>query len=300
MTETAIEVSQGRRSLIVTMSEKYSIEASKLLNVLKATVFPDGGKNVSDEQCMAFMVVANQYELNPFTREIYAFPGRSGGIVPIISIDGWVSLINRRRELNGIQFQDHKNSNGGLVAITCRIFRTDRRNPIEVTEYMDECKRDTDPWRKWPARMLRHKALIQCARYAFGLSGAYDEDEGERIRETIDATETGPRHALPDANLREAIGGVQRKSDANGETVSATQNGGDFSLSPAPAANGNYISEKQLKRFMGICHDSGWSEQQIKDLLQEKWHIESRVQIPKTQYDEICSFFEAQGAAKAS
>ncbi len=30
--------------------------------------------------------------------------------------------------------------------------------------------------------MLRHKATIQAARYAFGLSGIYDPDEGERIQ----------------------------------------------------------------------------------------------------------------------
>ena len=29
--------------------------------------------------------------------------------------------------------------------------------------------------------MLRHKALIQCARVAFGFSGIYDEDEARRI-----------------------------------------------------------------------------------------------------------------------
>ncbi len=39
--------------------------------------------------------------------------------------------------------------------------------------------------------MLRHKALIQGARYAFGFAGIYDEDEGERIKdgEEIDVAE---------------------------------------------------------------------------------------------------------------
>ena len=31
-------------------------------------------------------------------------------------------------------------------------------------------------------RMLRHKAIIQCARIAFGFSGITDEDEGRVIR----------------------------------------------------------------------------------------------------------------------
>ena len=36
--------------------------------------------------------------------------------------------------------------------------------------------------------MLRHKAMIQCARLAFGYGGIYDQDEAERIVESIDAT----------------------------------------------------------------------------------------------------------------
>jgi hypothetical protein len=38
--------------------------------------------------------------------------------------------------------------------------------------------------------MLRHKAMIQCARLAFGYGGIYDQDEAERIVEatTIDAS----------------------------------------------------------------------------------------------------------------
>jgi len=38
--------------------------------------------------------------------------------------------------------------------------------------------------------MLRHKALIQCARIAFGFSGIYDEDEAARIVETSAASST--------------------------------------------------------------------------------------------------------------
>ena len=36
--------------------------------------------------------------------------------------------------------------------------------------------------------MLRHKAMIQAARYAFGFSGIYDEDEGAKIAEMKDVT----------------------------------------------------------------------------------------------------------------
>ncbi|WP_414836262.1 recombinase RecT, partial [Escherichia coli] len=41
----------------------------------------------------------------------------------------------------------------------------------------------TGPWQSHPKRMLRHKAMIQCARLAFGFAGIYDKDEAERIVE---------------------------------------------------------------------------------------------------------------------
>ena len=66
---------------------------------------------------------------------------------------------------------------------TCTIYRKDREHPIEVTEYLSECKRSTGPWGSHPRRMLRHKAMIQCARIAFGYVGIYDQDEAERIVE---------------------------------------------------------------------------------------------------------------------
>ncbi len=179
----ALTKTNSGQSLIQKMAEVYQIAPEKFLATLKATVFPSG-KPVTEEQIIAFLVVANRYTLNMFIKEIYAFPGRAGGIIPIVSVDGWATLINREEKLDGIEFVDQLNQDGFLVAVTCRIYRKDRSHPTEVTEYMAECKRDTDPWRQWPNRMLRHKSLIQAARYAFGFAGIYDPDEAERIANT--------------------------------------------------------------------------------------------------------------------
>lgn len=170
-------------SVISALATKHGMEKAQFTQALKATVVPG---NVSDAQFAAFCMVAHQYSLNPLTKEIYAFPAKSGGIQPIVSIDGWCNIINSNPQLDGIQFTDHM-TDGKLTAITCKISRKDRQHPIECIEYMNECKRETDPWKKWPARMLRHKALIQCARYAFSLSGIVDQDEAERM-DMVDVT----------------------------------------------------------------------------------------------------------------
>lgn len=167
-------------NLIITQAEKlgesFGMEGDghELLQILKSTAFKG---QVTDAQMAALMVVANQYQLNPFTRELFAFPDKNNGIVPVVGVDGWSRIINTHPQFDGIEFeQDHD-------ACTCVIYRKDRMRPIKVTEWMDECKRSTGPWQSHPRRMLRHKAMIQCARLAFGYGGIYDQDEAERIVE---------------------------------------------------------------------------------------------------------------------
>ena len=94
---------------------------------------------------------------------------------PVVGIDGWARIINDNPVCDGIQFEQDDES------CTCKIYRKDRSHPTVVTEYLSECQGTSEPWKKYPKRMLRHKALIQCARVAFGFSGIYDEDEARRI-----------------------------------------------------------------------------------------------------------------------
>lgn len=145
-----------------------------VLDTLKATAFKG---QVNEAQMTALLIVANQYGLNPWTREIYAFPDKNNGIVPVVGVDGWSRIINDNPNFDGMSFEQDDES------CTCKIFRKDRAHPVEVTEYLSECKRNTQPWSSHPKRMLRHKAMIQAARLAFGFGGIFDPDEAERIRE---------------------------------------------------------------------------------------------------------------------
>ena len=182
---------------LVAMAKRLHVDPIELRSIIVSTVMPSGATN---EQFISFLAVANEYNLNPMTREVYAFPSKGGGIQPIVSIDGWLKIINSHPQFDGMIFQDTTDEDGNLIAITCRIFRKDRTHPTEATEYMAECRRNTEPWQKWPRRMLRHKATIQAARYAFGLAGIIDPDEAERIQEIRDVNE--PQQALQQAQER--------------------------------------------------------------------------------------------------
>lgn len=179
------KIKEPRQSVTEAMASRYGMTAPNFEATLRATVVPN---NCSREQFAAFLLVAREYNLNPITKEIYAFPVKGGGIQPIVGIDGWMNLINSHPDMDGLEFDDHFDDTGEISSITARIWRKDRGHPIAITEYMSECRRQTEPWNKWPKRMLRHKAAIQCARYAFGFAGIIDPDEAERSPEVVTST----------------------------------------------------------------------------------------------------------------
>jgi len=183
-TQTKHEPGVAGTELVMMMAKEQHLDPQAYASTVMKSCFT--GNDTTPEQFMAFLMIAKEHKLNPITREIYAF-AKGGKVMPIVSIDGWLKIINEHPQFDGMQFMDTLDDTDGLVAVTCKIFRKDRSHPTEVTEYLDECQMPTEPWKKWPARMLRHKATIQCARYAFGFSGIMDSDEAQRM-ESIDGT----------------------------------------------------------------------------------------------------------------
>lgn len=174
------------------LAQKFNIGGNphELINTLKATVFKG---NPTDEQFTTLLIVASQYGLNPFTREIYAFPDRNNGIVPVVGVDGWARILNGNPQFDGMEFEQDNES------CTCKIYRKDRTHPVSVTEFMSECRRETQPWKSHPKRMLRHKTMIQAARLAFGFAGIFDDDEAERIKENqTQATQAAQINGKPE------------------------------------------------------------------------------------------------------
>lgn len=176
MASNALTVSSFTSSLATKLAERFGMDANpEIIDVLKKTAFKG---DVSDAQMGALLVVANQYGLNPWVKEIYAFPDK-GSIVPVVGVDGWARIVNDHPQFNGAEFDIADDGS----KVTCTIYRKDREHPTRVTEYLAECKRETQPWKSHPRRMLRHKAFMQCGRLAFGFTGIYDRDEAEAIVE---------------------------------------------------------------------------------------------------------------------
>lgn len=200
--------SSNKRKLVAKIAEKFGVDPNAFWDTLKATAFKQrNGDAPTNEQMMALLVVADQYDLNPFTKEIYAFPDQNGSsIIPIVGIDGWSRIINNHPQFDGMEFNESPETVtlDGLDKpifewIECVMYRKDRSRPTVIREYLDEIYKPPfkkqgsnyvvrGPWQTHTRRFARHKVIIQTARIALGYTGIYDQDEADNILANQQAT----------------------------------------------------------------------------------------------------------------
>lgn len=245
----AVQVSKP--SAINLMAARMSVEPAKLFDTLKATVF----QKATNEELLALVVVANVYNLNPFLKELYAFPAKGGGIVPIVSVDGWNKMLVNQENFDGIEFDFVEDESGAPISCTATIHVKNRSHPVKITEYMAECKRNTDPWNNMPHRMLRNRTLCQASRVAFGFSGVRHEEETEAINveSVIVASSSAALPAAPPPKIVAPADG--RTAQAELESLCVT-NGYTFEhLKKWGSETGNIEGADSLPGFAEIPTD---------------------------------------------
>ena len=81
-----------------------------------------------------------------------------------------MKLINQDPQFAGITCKESTELEEGIpLWMECSIYRHDRILPITVKEYYAEIKTEHAFWKAMPRRMLRHRAIQQCARLAFNI-----------------------------------------------------------------------------------------------------------------------------------
>lgn len=204
----SVNHSISENTLVLRMAEKFGINAELLLSTLKATAFKQKDGTVpTNEEMISLLIVADQYGLNPFIREIYAYPGQNrkgiiNKVIPVVSVDGWSRIINEHPQFDGMSFEYSQTlvvPEGSTAKcsewVECILYRKDRSHPTRVREYLDENYRNpsqeigedgkifivNSPWQTHPKRTLRHKSMIQASRMGFGFTGIFDQDEAQRM-----------------------------------------------------------------------------------------------------------------------
>ena len=162
----------GRNALSALTEQLGMTDTGETYGILKNTIMP----GARDEELAAFALVCSVHRLNPLTREVYAFPTKGGGIMPMIGIDGWLKLAHQHPDYAGMSWTE--GSDGSDKWCECTVYlRSTPEHPVTIREYLSECKQPGPVWAQRPRRMLRHRATIQAIRYALGIAGVMDSDE---------------------------------------------------------------------------------------------------------------------------
>lgn len=191
---------QPKRKLLQQLADRYGVEPEIFKRTVSTVAMPNPH---TEEELISCLIVANEHDLNPLTKEIHFMRDKTGKIHPIVGIDGWVKKLNTHPQFNGFEFEYEWDKDKKPFAVTCKIFRKDRERPTITTELMSECIRlpaagkGPNAWVMTPSRMLRHRALMQCTRYAIGFGGVMDLDEFERWQEMKDVTPKSTVLAVP-------------------------------------------------------------------------------------------------------
>ncbi|AQX31094.1 recombinase RecT [Bartonella schoenbuchensis] len=160
---------------IAKVAQKYNLSEQEFREALFKTCI---NFNISEEDFEDFIYLADGYGLNPLNKEIYAVP-KKNGIIPVATAAGWIKMIKSSPNLYDIKLQKNTDNEDNLLSVTCAMYLKGIKYPIRISEYLKECKQDTEHWRKYPARMLQNEAIKQCARLALDSVGPffYEEDE---------------------------------------------------------------------------------------------------------------------------
>lgn len=279
-----------KSSLIASMATKYGLDPKVFFDTLKGTIMKadkDGRQATTEEVC-AFLIVANKYNLNPFIKEIYAYPDKRGGIVPVVSTDGWTKLMIGHEEYKNHLFRYAESYLTLKSAKPCpewceiEIERTDGTKLV-IREYLDEVFREityANPWQTHTKRMLRHKTKIQGAREAFGFSGIYDDDEAARIVEAQTILPSEPAGPIEMPRPKAPSPAPQPAGNEIPKTESAPKANREMSEKPEEV---QLASPGQVKNIYSLAAKAGLEGIGLNDFLSARIKVPEKITIQEMQ-----------------
>lgn len=245
---------------------------------------------IADDDLLRLLQTAKRFNLDPLNREIYPYFNMDGSVTPTLTIDGWLRLVNSNPDFDGCRITESEEEvlipgTSKPCAKWCQVemFRKSLSHPVVIREYFEEVfhgivKRSgnagrgreeplayaSTPWVVCPRRMLRHRAFIQAARYAFPCSGiAIVEPDGKvniddeafdrnaAVEEEVPpapATQKGPEQALRESNFEPQATPEQLKADPQAAPAASGQ--GEQAPKPALAAIHNLKDKIEFTTFL--------------------------------------------------
>lgn len=135
-------------------------------------------KGCTDNEFGVFMELANKYQLDPFSKQIWAVKYGNNPAQIFAGRDGYLAIAHRSGQFDGLQSEVSINDKGELETATAEVWRRDMSHSFKVTVSYKEYNSSTNPvWQSKPRTMLCKVAEAQALRKAFSVSGLYSPEE---------------------------------------------------------------------------------------------------------------------------
>ena len=168
------------------------------VELIKNTV----AKGATTDELNMFMYLANQYNLDPFKKEIW-FMKFGGQTTMMTSRDGYLKYAQMHPEFEGltsfvvkegdvfeVDASEYKITHkfgakrGKILGAWCRCDRKGKKPFIAYVEF-DEYNKNSNIWKSYPSAMIQKVAEVFVLKRAFGINGLVTKEE-------IDGGETTP------------------------------------------------------------------------------------------------------------
>jgi hypothetical protein len=138
-----------------------------------------GQPPLTDVEMFQGLSLIAHYELDPMAREIYVTRDKQGRLLTIVSIDGWIKVLDRTDHYDGHEQKWHHTAEGEVDWIETMIFSKKRSHPTTYRALMKEYAAVAGyVYSKMPTHMLRLFSLRHAARQFTPLGGnVVTEDE---------------------------------------------------------------------------------------------------------------------------
>ncbi len=165
---------QRRRSVEESVAAKLGVNTDKLCDLLRNVWHTSKGQpELTKQEMFNGMSLIARFDLDPISREVYVTRDKTGRLLTIVGIDGWIKILNRTPHYDGFDVELGWNEDETkLLWAETRIYSKERSHPVVYRGFMQEyMKMAGNVAQKAPWHMLRIFSLRHAARLFTPLGG---------------------------------------------------------------------------------------------------------------------------------
>jgi len=132
-------------------------------------------RDCTDNEFLLLMQLARTYQLDPFTRQIWAVKYGQNPAQIFCGRDGYLAIAHRSGVFDGMDAGSRME--GDELVGWCKVYRRDMSHPFSVEVYASEYSTGRNLWKDKPRTMIQKVAEAHALRRAFSISGLYSPEE---------------------------------------------------------------------------------------------------------------------------